>query len=138
MQNVADRESNILQRLKRGTRSVRRDVFTLFLAIRHPQAPWYAKVVAATVVVYALSPFDLIPDPIPVLGYLDDLIVVPLGVLAVRWMIPAGILAECRQKATDGVRVGLAWKWAGGIAISALWFLCIMWMASWWRKFRCV
>jgi uncharacterized membrane protein YkvA (DUF1232 family) len=84
-----------------------------------------------------VSPFDLIPDPIPIIGYLDDLVIVPLGVLAVRRMIPHAVLAECREKATAGVQVGAGWKWAGGIFIGAVWLLCIVWMASWgWRWLR--
>jgi len=109
----------------------------MYLALRHPATPWYAKALAAVVVAYAVSPFDLIPDPIPVLGYLDDIILVPLGVLAVRWMIPAGVLAECRAQAEAGVRVAPAWKWAGAIAIAALWLLCAAWLTLLiWRRAR--
>ncbi len=75
------------------------EVYALYLAYRDPRVPWYARVFAACVVGYAFSPIDLIPDPIPVLGYLDDLILIPLGVaLAVR-MIPAEVLDDCREKA---------------------------------------
>ena len=74
-------------------------MYALYLAYRDPRVPWYARVFAACVVGYAFSPIDLIPDPIPVLGYLDDLILIPLGVaLAIR-MIPDEVLEECRQKA---------------------------------------
>ena len=77
------------------------EVYALYLAYRDPRVPWYARAFAALVVGYAFSPIDLIPDPIPVLGYLDDLIIVPLGVaLAIR-MIPSLVLAECRQEARD-------------------------------------
>lgn len=100
----------------------------MYLAIRHPATPWYAKVFAACIVIYAVSPFDLIPDPVPILGYLDDIIVVPLGVLAVRWMIPASVLAECREQAAGGVRINAAWKWTGGIVIALLWLLCLVWV----------
>lgn len=106
----------------------------MYLAIRHPATPWYAKAVAAMVVVYAVSPFDLIPDPIPILGYLDDVIIVPLGVLVVRWMIPAAILTECRQRASAGVTINSAWKWAGAILISLLWLACVAALIIWgWR-----
>ena len=89
----------------RATRAVARrlevEVYALYLAYRDPRVPWYARAFAALVVGYAFSPIDLIPDPIPVLGYLDDLIIVPLGVaLAIR-MIPSLVLAECRQEARD-------------------------------------
>jgi uncharacterized membrane protein YkvA (DUF1232 family) len=128
---VEDRKPNILKRLKRRTRDLRHEVFAMYLAIHHPATPWYAKALAAAVVVYAVSPFDLIPDPIPILGYLDDIIIVPLGVLAVRRMIPVAVLAECRQRVAEGVQVGARWKWAGGMTIGVLWFLCLLWLASW-------
>lgn len=125
---MADRLPNLLHRLKTRTFGLRREVFALYLAVRHPATPWYAKVLAAGVVVYALSPLDLIPDPVPVLGYLDDIIVVPLGVLAVRWMIPPAILGECRARAAAGVAVGAAWRWLGGAVVIILWVLCLAWI----------
>jgi uncharacterized membrane protein YkvA (DUF1232 family) len=85
--------------LREWAREIKRDVAALYLAARDPRVPWYAKAVALAVAAYALSPIDLIPDFIPVIGYLDDLIIVPLGiVLAVR-LIPADILAEHRAAA---------------------------------------
>jgi uncharacterized membrane protein YkvA (DUF1232 family) len=93
----------------------------LHLAIRHPRTPWYAKVVAACVVAYALSPIDLIPDPIPVLGYLDDLILVPLGVLLVRKLIPAAVLDECREQATTEATTRSPLGWAGAAVIGLIW-----------------
>ena len=105
-------------------------VLALYLAIRHPATPWYAKLLAAGVVVYALSPFDLIPDPIPVLGYLDDIVIVPLGVLAVRWMIPPTVLDQCRSHASTGVPINPAWKWLGAALIAALWLLCLFWLIT--------
>jgi uncharacterized membrane protein YkvA (DUF1232 family) len=75
------------------------EVATLSLACRDPRTPWYAKALAAGLVAYALSPVDLIPDVVPVLGVLDDLVVIPLGVLVVRRLIPAPVLAECRARA---------------------------------------
>jgi uncharacterized membrane protein YkvA (DUF1232 family) len=87
-------------RLRDWAREMKRDVHALYLAARDPRVPWYAKAVALGVAAYALSPIDLIPDFIPVIGYLDDVILVPLGiVLAVR-LIPADILAEHRATAT--------------------------------------
>jgi uncharacterized membrane protein YkvA (DUF1232 family) len=80
-------------------RAVRRDAHAIYLAARDPRVPWYAKALAACVAGYALSPIDLIPDFIPVLGYLDDLVIVPLGVLAVARLIPPAVLAEHRATA---------------------------------------
>lgn len=86
---------------KARARDLKREVYALYFACRDSRVPWYAKALAAGVVGYAFSPIDLIPDFIPVLGYLDDLILLPLGVMAVRAMIPAAILAECRERAKD-------------------------------------
>ena len=91
---------------KRWAGRLKTETHALYLAYRDPRVPWYAKLFAALVVGYAFSPIDLIPDPIPVLGYLDDLILVPLGVaLAVR-MIPEDVLSESRQKAREMVERG--------------------------------
>ena len=78
---------------------LKRDVVAIAFAVRDPRVPWYAKAVGACVVAYALSPIDLIPDFVPVLGYLDDLVLVPLGLLLVLRLIPADILAEHRVAA---------------------------------------
>ena len=91
----------LLEHLKRWAGRLKVETCALYLAYRDPRVPWYARAFAALVVGYAFSPIDLIPDPIPVIGYLDDLILVPLGIaLAIR-MIPAEILAECREKARE-------------------------------------
>ena len=91
---------------KRWAGRLKSETHALYLAYRDPRVPWYAKLFAALVAGYAFSPIDLIPDPIPVLGYLDDLILVPLGVaLAVR-MIPEDVLSESRQKAREMVERG--------------------------------
>ena len=91
---------------KRWAGRLKSETHALYLAYRDPRMPWYAKLFAALVVGYAFSPIDLIPDSIPVLGYLDDLILVPLGVaLAVR-MIPEDVLSESRQKAREMVERG--------------------------------
>ena len=86
-------------RLKRRTRVIKRDTYAVYLACRDPRTPWYAKVFAGGVVAYALSPIDLIPDFIPVLGYVDDLILLPLGIALAVKMIPASVLVDCRTKA---------------------------------------
>jgi uncharacterized membrane protein YkvA (DUF1232 family) len=84
---------------KESARTLKKETVALTLACRHPRVPWYAKVLALIIVGYALSPIDLIPDFIPVLGYLDDIILIPVGIMIVIRMIPADVLAECRQKA---------------------------------------
>jgi uncharacterized membrane protein YkvA (DUF1232 family) len=86
-------------RLQRWAGIMRRDAVALYLAARDPQTPWYAKALAAMVVAYALSPIDLIPDFIPVLGYLDDLLIVPAALWVVLRLIPAEVMADCRARA---------------------------------------
>ena len=84
-------------------RHLRRELHAIYLAARDPRVPWYAKALIGLVIAYALSPIDLIPDFIPVIGLLDDLVLVPLGILLVRRMIPAGVLAECRARADEAL-----------------------------------
>ena len=80
-------------------RDLRRELHALYLASKDRRTPWRAKAIIALVIGYALSPVDLIPDWIPLVGFLDDLVVVPLGILLARWMIPAEVLADCRARA---------------------------------------
>ncbi|TIW39666.1 MAG: DUF1232 domain-containing protein [Mesorhizobium sp.] len=85
---------------KQWARAIKRDVVALWIAARDPRVPWYAKATAGAVAAYALSPVDLIPDFIPIIGYLDDLIIVPLGIMAAVRMIPAALMEEFRDEAT--------------------------------------
>lgn len=90
--------------LKAWAKSLKRDVVALWLAARDLRTPWHAKALAGFIAAYALSPIDLIPDFIPVLGYLDDLLIVPAGIwLAVRW-VPAPLMAEFRAQAESRER----------------------------------
>ena len=89
----------MFQRLAGWARSTKRDVHALYLAARDPRVPWYTKALAIVVAGYALSPVDLIPDFIPVIGYLDDLLLVPVGIALVVWMIPPEVMAEHRAAA---------------------------------------
>ena len=106
--------------LKAWARSVKRDVVALWLAARDPRVPWYAKAVAAAVAAYALSPIDLIPDFIPVVGYLDDLIIVPLGILLAVRLVPPELMGELRSEATARSRPTSR---AGLAIIAAVWLL---------------
>jgi uncharacterized membrane protein YkvA (DUF1232 family) len=114
------------ERLKGWARDIKRDVVALWLAARDPRAPWYAKAVAAAVAAYALSPIDLIPDFIPVLGYLDDLLIVPLGIVAAVRLIPASVMADLRLRAVDQRKptskvglVAVVTIWIAAVAITA-------------------
>lgn len=90
-----------VQNIKRKVGELNDEIYALWLAYKDPRTPWYAKLFAALVAGYALSPIDLIPDPIPVLGYLDDAILLPLGVILARRMIPDDVLSECRERARE-------------------------------------
>lgn len=109
----------MLDKLKRWARSIKRDVHAIYLASRDARTPWCAKALGIVVAAYALSPIDLIPDFIPVLGYLDDLILVPLGIALVVRMIPAAVLAEHREAAEAAASRPVSM--AGAIAIAFIW-----------------
>ena len=112
-----------LDDLKRWAKKLKTELLALYLAYKDPRVPAYARVFAIVVVAYAFSPIDLIPDPIPVLGYLDDLILVPLGIaLAVR-MIPDTVLTECREKARNTDAKAGPKGTAAAVAVVTVWLL---------------
>jgi uncharacterized membrane protein YkvA (DUF1232 family) len=122
--------------LKIWARALKRDVHAIYLAARDPRVPWYAKVLAFAVAGYALSPIDLIPDFIPVFGYLDDLIIVPLGIWLVLSLIPDEVMTEYRAKASEaaqrpvskGAAIMIMTIWIFGAAI-------LGWAGfAWWRR----
>jgi uncharacterized membrane protein YkvA (DUF1232 family) len=110
-------------RWKERAGRLKREVYAIYLAYRDPRVPWYARVFAACVVGYAFSPIDLIPDPIPVLGYLDDLILVPLGVALALKMIPPPVLAECRARASEVMAQGKPVNRVAAAVIVGVWLL---------------
>jgi uncharacterized membrane protein YkvA (DUF1232 family) len=119
--------------LRRWAQSVKRDGITLWFAMRHAQVPWPAKALGAFVVAYALSPIDLIPDFIPVLGYLDDIILLPVLIwLAIR-LIPARVLTDCRAQADDWMHTTgkKPTSWMGAALIVVLWIAAawLLWRA---------
>ena len=104
-------------------RKLKTETFALYLAYRDPRTPWYAKAFAALVVAYAFSPLDLIPDPIPVLGYLDDLLLIPLGVFLALKMIPLEVMGEARARADEVVAQGKPVSRLGMAIVGSLWLL---------------
>ncbi|HEY9213390.1 MAG TPA: YkvA family protein [Ancylobacter sp.] len=123
-----------LDRLKSWAKALKCEILALWIASRNQRTPWYAKLAAGLVAAYALSPIDLIPDVIPVLGYLDDLIIVPLGiVLAVR-LIPPEMMADYRQQAailaqrpvSRGATVAVALIWVAGAVGLTYWIYTII------------
>ncbi|TLW97566.1 DUF1232 domain-containing protein [Rhizobium sp. MHM7A] len=117
---------------KNWAKSLKRDIVALWLAARDRRVPWYAKAVAGAVAAYALSPIDLIPDFIPVLGYLDDLVIVPLGILLATRLVPADVMAALRVEAAR--RIERPSSRAGLIFILAVWLTCIIFLALAVRK----
>ncbi len=113
----------MMEAWKRRARRLKGEIYALYLAYRDPRVPWYAKGFAALVVGYALSPIDLIPDAIPVLGYLDDLILVPLGIGIALKMIPAEVMGECRERARMAMEEGLPTNQVSAVVIVAVWLL---------------
>lgn len=109
--------------LKQWSRTLKRDVHAVYLAARDPRVPWYAKMLCIAVAAYALSPIDLIPDMIPVLGHLDDLIIVPLGIVLAIKLIPADVMAEHRSLATAAQEKPVSF--AGAAVIIAIWLITI-------------
>ncbi len=108
-------------RWKQQAKRLKGEVLAVYLACRDPRVPWYAKVLAICVVGYALSPLDLIPDPVPILGYLDDLIIVPLGIALVLRMIPPEVLIDCREKAKEIQERPR--NWVAASVIVAIWII---------------
>ncbi len=115
-------------RLKAWAKALKRDVMALYLAMRDPRVPWPAKVLAAMVVGYALSPIDLIPDFIPVLGLLDDLILLPLGILLVIRLIPPAVMAELRDQAAARLDQPRLRGRVAVLVIVGLWLLLALWL----------
>ena len=114
----------LVQRWQTAARALKRELYALYLASRDPRTPWYAKAAIAGVLAYALSPIDLIPDFIPVLGYLDDLVLLPAGVWVALRLIPPAVMAESRARAEEAVR--LPASKAGLIVVLGLWAFSVL------------
>ncbi|ANJ66720.1 hypothetical protein A9404_04415 [Halothiobacillus diazotrophicus] len=121
----------MLEKLKQRARHLKAETFALYLAARDPRTPWYAKLLVAGIVAYAFSPIDLIPDFVPVLGYLDDLILIPLGIALAIKLVPHSVLAESRTRAQETIKNGKPVSRVAGSVIVIIWLvlaaLCIVW-----------
>jgi uncharacterized membrane protein YkvA (DUF1232 family) len=126
----------MLSRIKTWARSLKREVHAIYLASRDPRVPWYAKALAVAIAGYALSPIDLIPDFIPVVGYLDELVILPLGIWLVVSLIPDAVMAECRAKASEAGQPPVSR--AGMAAILLVWVVgavTLGWLGyAWWSR----
>lgn len=122
----------VLANLKDRACRLKAEIYTLYFVVRDPRTPWFAKLLAGAVVAYALSPIDLIPDFIPVLGYLDDLLLLPLGIwLAIR-LVPAEVMHDCRRRAEAGMGDVGAVNRTAAVVIVIVWLglavLAIRWL----------
>ena len=112
-----------MEQWKRWARTLKRETYALYLAYKDPRVPWVGRVFAALVVAYAFSPIDLIPDPIPVIGYLDDLLLVPLGVWLALRLIPAEVMVEARAEAAAAIEAGKPVSRTAAVVVVAIWLL---------------
>jgi uncharacterized membrane protein YkvA (DUF1232 family) len=120
-----------VEALKVRARALKAEVLALTLAARHPRTPWYAKLLLAAIVAYALSPIDLIPDFIPVLGLVDEIVLLPFAIALAVKIIPADVMAECRARA-DGLQVRGSWMGRIGAALIVLFWLALIVLAATW------
>jgi uncharacterized membrane protein YkvA (DUF1232 family) len=118
----------MLKKLKSWAKNLKRQIFILYYACKDDRVPWYAKVFIACVVAYAFSPIDLIPDFIPILGYLDDIILLPIGIMLALKMIPKEVLFDCEVKAEELVRNGKPKNWVAGSIIVIIWAVITIWI----------
>ena len=116
---------------KQKARLLKRETYVLWLACRDPRTPWYARALAVLVTGYAFSPIDLIPDFVPVLGYLDDLVLIPLGVALTVKAIPKDVLDDCRRQAQEWIEQGKPVSRVAGVVIGIIWLAALAWAA--WR-----
>jgi uncharacterized membrane protein YkvA (DUF1232 family) len=120
----------MLHTWKQRARVIKRDTYALYLACRDPRVPWYARLLAVVIVGYALSPIDLIPDFIPILGYLDDVILLPLGIVLLVKMIPEAVMIDCRARAQVLLSEGRPVSRAAAAVIIAIWIIGAVLLAA--------
>jgi uncharacterized membrane protein YkvA (DUF1232 family) len=113
---------------KKRAQQLKIEVYALYLAYRDPRTPWYARMLTALVVAYAFSPIDLIPDPIPVLGYLDDLVLIPLGVYLALKLIPKEVMVDSRARAIEVMAEGKPVNKVAALVIVLIWIGVVVFM----------
>ncbi|CCF00092.1 putative transmembrane protein (plasmid) [Sinorhizobium fredii HH103] len=115
--------ADVMERAKQWAGNLKRDVVALWIAARDPRTPWYAKAAAGIVAAYALSPIDLIPDFIPILGYLDELFILPIGIALTVRLIPADLMAEFRRTAASRER--RPYSTIAAVVVVSIWMLAL-------------
>ena len=121
----------MLANLKARARRLKAETYALYLVVRDPRTPWFAKLLAGAVVGYALSPIDLIPDFIPVLGYLDDLLLLPLGIWLVIRLVPDEVMRDCRLRAQAGTGEAGTVNRKAAVVIVIVWMGLAVWGVLW-------
>lgn len=119
-----------IEEWSRRATQLKQEVHALALACKDPRVPWHARLLALCIVAYALSPIDLIPDFIPILGYLDDLILIPLGIYFLLKMIPPDVLADCREQARLAATTKTPARWLAAGVIVAIWIALAVWFVG--------
>ena len=117
-----------MEKIKAWAKNLKRQLFILYFAYRDERIPWYVKLFTACIVAYAFSPIDLIPDFIPILGYLDDVIILPLGIMFALKMIPQDVISDCEVKANEMMKNGKPKNWIVGSLIIFIWSVIILWI----------
>ncbi|MFS0864872.1 YkvA family protein [Fredinandcohnia sp. 179-A 10B2 NHS] len=117
-----------MEKIKVWAKRLKQQIFVLYLAYKDERVPWFAKLFTVCVVAYAFSPIDLIPDFIPILGYLDDVIIVPLGVMLALKMIPKEVIIECEVKSKEMMKNSKPKNWVVGSLIILLWSIIMFWV----------
>ncbi|MBD2004127.1 MULTISPECIES: YkvA family protein [Cyanophyceae] len=120
-----------MQGWQQQLKKLKKETYAIYLACKDTRVPWYARLLAGFVVAYAFSPIDLIPDFIPIIGYLDDIIIVPVGIWLLLKMIPPTVMVECREKATAAITSDKPTNWSVAVIIVAIWFLLGIAIALW-------
>ena len=117
-----------MKKIKAWAKNLKRQLFILYFAYRDERVPWYVKLFTACIVAYAFSPIDLIPDFIPILGYLDDVIILPLGIMFALKMIPKSVISDCEVKANEMMKNGKPKNWIVGSLIIFIWSVIVIWI----------
>ncbi|QHW32347.1 DUF1232 domain-containing protein [Paenibacillus rhizovicinus] len=120
----------MIEKIKTWAKQLKRKVFVLYFAYKDDRTPWFVKAFAICVVAYAFSPIDLIPDFIPIVGYLDDVILIPLGVALALKMIPDTVIRDCTVKAENRLQNGKPKNWLAGSIIIVVWIAVFFWISS--------
>ena len=117
-----------MEKIKAWAKNLKRQIFILYFAYKDERVQWYVKLLAACIVAYAFSPIDLIPDFIPILGYLDDVIILPIGIMFALKMIPKSVISDCEVKAEEMMKNGKPKNWIVGSLIVLIWSVIILWL----------